>query len=334
MTELNSSSNKNKIVPEVMVSIVMVAYNQEKVIAEAIRGVIKQKVDFPIELIISDDCSTDSTYQIICDWANRYPDKIRPLRNNHNIGIQANYLKALAECKGKYLAMCDGDDYWISSKKLSRQVEFLENNPLYSISFHRMINYYADTHTMSLSNGRQKTDCSILDLARGNFITNASVMYRVGNTDLTNLPEFLKDNTLPDYGLHMLFASQGLIHYFSKPMAVYRKLSVAAWSSQDDCKALKMAYNVRKSLISYFKNDIEVTTLLVKAAKQILSKMYQISNIGSENQQFAINEWNTFPTDTTNNIAEFYHTAKRKRLKQITLTIRNIITRIIPRPKP
>lgn len=319
---------------KVMVSIVMVTYNQEKEIGEAIRGVIKQKVDFPIELIISDDCSTDSTYKIICDWADKYPDIIKPFRNNQNIGIQANYLKAIAQCTGKYLAMCDGDDYWISSKKLSRQVKFLQQNPQYSITFHRMINYYADTHTMSLSNGGQKTDCDILDLARGNFITNASVMYRVGDIDLTNLPNFLKDNTLLDYGLHMIFASQGLIHYFPKPMAVYRKLSVAAWSTQDDCKALIMAYNVRKSLLSYFKNNIEVTTLLTHASKQILSKIYQNSTITPEIRQYTVNEWNALSMNAINNIATYYHSNPPKRIKQITQAVRNFITRFIPRPKP
>ncbi|MDE7411494.1 MAG: glycosyltransferase [Paramuribaculum sp.] len=331
---VSDNSQNNHAKSPVMVSVVMISYNQENEISEAIHGVIKQKTQFPIELIISDDASTDATYEIIMNWAKRYPTIIKPYRNDCNVGIQANYLKALSQCRGKYVAMCDGDDYWISPKKLARQVAYMEHNPKCSITFHRMINYYADTHVMSLSNGNQKSDCDINDLACGNFITNASVMYRVGNTDLSNLPGFLKDNTLLDYGLHMFFASQGNIHYFKQPMAVYRKLSVAAWSTQADCSALKMAYNVRKSLIGYFQNNQSVTQKLVAASKLILSKTYLISDENSDTSQWAVREWERVNDNPSDNIETYYKPVSTKFAKKLTSKLRNIITHCLPRPKP
>ena len=84
-----------------MVSVVMIAYNQERYIAEAIKGVVRQRVDFPVELIIMDDASTDSTPQIIAEWQARYPNIVKSFRNERNLGIQGNYLAAFARCTGK-----------------------------------------------------------------------------------------------------------------------------------------------------------------------------------------------------------------------------------------
>ncbi|MCX7858348.1 MAG: glycosyltransferase [Deltaproteobacteria bacterium] len=115
-----------------LVSVHMITYNHEKYIAEAIEGVLKQKTTFPFELVIGEDFSTDSTRKICLEYQKRYPNIIKLLQREKNIGMVPNFVDTLKNCKGKYVAFCEGDDYWIDEYKLQKQVEFLENNAKYS----------------------------------------------------------------------------------------------------------------------------------------------------------------------------------------------------------
>lgn len=235
-----------------MVSVVMVAYNAERVLDEAIRGVVRQRARFGFELIVADDASTDDTYSIAMRWAKEFPDIVRVVRHPENIGMQRNYVEALKLCRGKYIAMCDGDDYWICRSKLRRQVEYMESHPECSVCFHRVLNFYEADGSMSLSNGGQVRDCTIIELSRSNFITNLSVMYRGEAVDLHNLPLWILDNRLVDYPLHLLFAEHGSIHYFRRPMGVYRISASSAWSNAERCRQLEMALRVRQNLADWF----------------------------------------------------------------------------------
>ena len=112
-----------------MVSVAMIAYNKERLIARAIEGVVRQRAPFAIELIIVDDASTDATLGVARMWQERYPDIIKVFANKTNLGLQANYIEAFSHCTGKYLAICDADDCWCSPSKLRRQVRYMEKNP-------------------------------------------------------------------------------------------------------------------------------------------------------------------------------------------------------------
>lgn len=95
-----------------IVSVAIVTYNHEPFIAQAIEGVLMQNVTFPIELIIGEDCSTDNTYEIVLDYQRKFPDVVRIITSEHNVGMSANGARILKACNGKYIALCDGDDYW------------------------------------------------------------------------------------------------------------------------------------------------------------------------------------------------------------------------------
>ena len=118
------------------VSVMMLTYNHEKYIDEAIRGVVLQKFSQPFELIIGDDCSTDNTLRICRDWQRRYPHVIKIIEREKNVGVHRNLMETLAACTGEYLAKCEGDDYWTDPLKLQKQVDFMEANPEYSVCFH------------------------------------------------------------------------------------------------------------------------------------------------------------------------------------------------------
>jgi len=114
---------------EPIISVNMITYNHEPYISQAIECVLKQKTDFPFELVIGEDCSTDGTRKIVMDYAKNYPDIIRVISSEKNVGAANNSKRTIQACRGKYIAWCEGDDYWHNPDKLQKQAEYLENNP-------------------------------------------------------------------------------------------------------------------------------------------------------------------------------------------------------------
>lgn len=112
-----------------LVSVKMITYNHALFIAQAIEGVLQQKTTFPFELVIGEDCSTDGTRETVFEYQKKYPDIIRVITSDKNVGMMRNSLRALKACRGKYLAVCEGDDYWQSPYKLQKQVDYLERHP-------------------------------------------------------------------------------------------------------------------------------------------------------------------------------------------------------------
>ena len=111
-----------------MVSVDMITYNHEPYIKQAIEGVVMQKTNFPFELVIGEDCSTDRTREICIEYQKKYPDIIKLLLPEKNLGMNENGLQTVQACTGKYIALCEGDDYWTDPYKLQKQVDFLEAN--------------------------------------------------------------------------------------------------------------------------------------------------------------------------------------------------------------
>lgn len=126
---------------EPLLSIVTITYNHEPYIRKCIEGVLMQQVNFPIEFIIAEDCSTDGTLAICKEYAEKYPDLIKLITSENNVGAIANERRAMKAAKGKYIAFCEGDDYWTDPLKLQKQVDFLEEHLDYSVTFHRCKHY-------------------------------------------------------------------------------------------------------------------------------------------------------------------------------------------------
>jgi glycosyltransferase involved in cell wall biosynthesis len=120
----------------------MITYQHERFITQAVESVMMQKTDFPYELIISDDCSPDNTRQLVLDLQRRYPDRIRLLLPATNLGMMSNFVQTLRACDGDYIALVEGDDYWLDPLKLQRQVALLEAHPEFSGCFVRARQFY------------------------------------------------------------------------------------------------------------------------------------------------------------------------------------------------
>lgn len=235
----------------VKVSVIMLAYNVEKYIEIAIEGVLKQKTSYPIQLVIGEDRSTDRTYEICKQYQDKYPQLITLIQHEKNLGYQRNYMETYKHCTGEYVAVCDSDDYWFNKHKLQRMTDFLDTHSQFSICFHRVINYYEEDGSKSLSNGHQATITNISHLAQSNYITNSSSVFR--RCHYPEMPEWFANFTSCDYALHLLNAQHGDIYYFRRPMAVYRKHTKGIWSEAGMDKKLDIALSTREFIMDYFK---------------------------------------------------------------------------------
>lgn len=122
-----------KQMPRPLVSVRTSTYNHGPYIRQCIEGVLMQKTNFPFEFIIGEDFSSDETREIVFEYVERYPDVIRVITADYNVGSKANGRRCIRACRGKYMAICEGDDYWTDPLKLQKQVDFLEANPDYGL---------------------------------------------------------------------------------------------------------------------------------------------------------------------------------------------------------
>jgi len=220
----------------VMVSICCITYNQVEYIRDALEGFVNQKTDFGYEVLIHDDASTDGTADVIREYANRYPDMIKPILQKEN-----QYSKGLTNvsgtynfprAKGRYIAMCEGDDYWIDETKLQKQVDFLEAHPDCSMVLHSAkvdVQGRAVTeHSMRpYDKDRRITPEEIIDKTSG--YPTASLMFR---TDMVkNLPDFYNNAPIADIPLQLLAAASGWAYYMDREMCVYRLGGAASWTT-------------------------------------------------------------------------------------------------------
>lgn len=161
------------------VSIVSISYNQEEYIREALDGFAAQRTEFPVEVIIADDASTDATPRIIGEYAARYPQLFRPILRQTNIGVHANFKDVLSAARGEYLALCEGDDYWTDPLKLSKQVKYLDRHPETTVCFHPVRVIYEDgAKDSEFPPLSWRRDLSVDALLARNFIQTNSVVYR------------------------------------------------------------------------------------------------------------------------------------------------------------
>lgn len=125
----------NSIVTNPTISICILCYNHQDYIEKCLDSALNQKTDFAYEIVLGDDCSTDRSVDICVEYQKRYPKKIRLFLNETNQGLIRNYVNLLSQCRGSFIAICAGDDYWCDENKLQKQVSFLSNHPDYSMCF-------------------------------------------------------------------------------------------------------------------------------------------------------------------------------------------------------
>jgi len=216
------------------VSVCMISYNHGKFIAQAIESILSQKVDFSIELIIGDDCSTDNTFDICEAYARKDP-RVKLLSREKNLGVMPNFSRTLQACTGKYVAVCEGDDYWSDPHKLDVQVTFLEAHPDYAGAAHQSDVITEERFVRKFKLGvseRIRTN----DLTAGRLFHTASVIFRREAVDLFfRAPLVLSCDRLLNFCITFI----GNIHYSDETMCAYR-LHGGGMSSNVTVEQLKL----------------------------------------------------------------------------------------------
>jgi glycosyltransferase involved in cell wall biosynthesis len=211
------------------VSVVCITYNHEKYIEETLQGFCRQNTDFEVEFIVADDCSTDRTADIVRRYAAK-DSRIVPILHKKNLGVAGNFESAAARARGDYVALCEGDDYWIDPTKLQRQADQLDQDRDLSIVFHPVEVFNDADGKFEYLYPATTPDLTIWELVFQNYIQTNSVMYRWRFRG--GLPDWFDSSILPlDWYLHLCHAEVGKIGYLARVMAKYRKHEGGIWSS-------------------------------------------------------------------------------------------------------
>ena len=228
-TSLDPSSSEVPPVPKV--SVAMITYNHEKYLAQAIESVLMQQTSFPIELVIGEDCSTDNTRQIVKRYAESHPDIVCPLLHENNLGVGQNLLDVFASCRGEYIAILEGDDFWTDPLKLQKQVDLMDSNPEYSlcgtIARDVIMSEDGEEHEAGVFPTRS-TDrlLNLEDVLAAYPFRTLTFLMRKG---LVEFPEWLSRVTSCDACIVILCGEKGPIAFLNEVTGAYRIHDGGIW---------------------------------------------------------------------------------------------------------
>ena len=222
---------------EILVSVVCNTYNHEPYIADAIESFLMQKTNFKYEILINDDASTDKTADIIRHYEKKHPHIIKSIyqiENQYSKGIKIGIVNA-DRAIGKYIALCEGDDYWTDSYKLQKQIDFLENNSDYSLCVHgaSMINASTNEKIYDVRPSKASKDFNTEEIIIGGgglFATNSMVYRRI---ESENKPDFYNNSPIGDYPLTIFLSLIGKVYYIDQNMSIYRYLVPGSWTERE-----------------------------------------------------------------------------------------------------
>lgn len=245
-----------------MVSIACFTYNHEDYIRDAIEGFLMQKTNFKFEILIHDDASTDKTAEIIKEYEQKYPELFKPIYQTENQFSQGSefVILNLNRAKGKYIAFCEGDDYWTDPYKLQNQVDFMEANEGYSLCGHKtkiidtrnyfVLGYYGESG--------ESREIDFSELMYGHPFHLSSMMYRANLMDAHN-QSFVNSAFIGDYAYCLWLGTLGKIYCINEEMSVYRKYVNNSWTSKNTT-TLQNQIKIYLKLIKMFQ-DFDVFTV-------------------------------------------------------------------------
>ena len=245
---------------KIMVSVMCTAFNHEEYIRQALEGMVNQKTDFEYEILINDDVSSDDTADIIREFEARYPEKVRaffPEKNLYSQGIDVYYHTFFPNARGKYVAFCEGDDYWCDETKLQRQVDFLDAHPDYSACVHNSLGEYIGSGEepkplFPRTGDRDVPFETVIWGMSHSFHTSSIVARREWIVQSPDFRYVAWDHDFTDYAVAVWLSMNGKIRFLDRCMSLYRIGSnPGAWSSGLDrhyAKRLRFVTGEREML--------------------------------------------------------------------------------------
>jgi glycosyltransferase involved in cell wall biosynthesis len=272
--------------PNNLVTVFMISYNQEEFIIEALQNVLNQKTDFDFQVILSDDCSTDHTQNKVDNFLENHPRKnlVTFIKQKENLGWMPNFIFTLQKCQesgAKYIAMCEGDDFWTNDYKLQKQIDILENNPDVVLACHQYKELYNDASTKDFPyfredffQGKESFKFSQKDFEKFMRIQTMTIVFRNSALDLSLRKKY--DYYCDTHIKHHLF-DHGLGLYTKDFDAVYRIHGRNVFMSLDVRKKTKFSYDVYKDLIIN-NNSIGYKNLLNSAMRDRMNNELENQN--------------------------------------------------------
>lgn len=268
---------------KVMLTIWCTTYNHEPYIRQCLEGFVMQKTTFRFEAIVHDDASTDETATIIREYAEKYPNIIKPIFETENQYSKKNGTipKIMNEnTHGKYVAFCEGDDYWIDPLKLQKQVDFLEYHPEYVLCFHNAVKYYENFNKIELFNSfSNNIDLSVHDAVFNWFVPTASIVFK--SELMKNRPQWVSDIYSGDYTLILLAVRAGKVRYIHGMMSVYRinylGTSASAMMKGKNVFILEQKILLLNSFIGHVEGRFmsEITSMIACLEKELKFQKYK-----------------------------------------------------------
>lgn len=246
----------NKVSQLPSVAIRCLVYNHEKYLRDCLDGIVMQKTNFPYFAVVHDDCSNDSSADIIREYQEKYPDKIHPIYEKENC-YSVDWRLAdtkIHEAYGdaKYIAVCEGDDYWTDPNKLQMQVDFLESHPDYAVCAHETIIKDENNRQNDILFSREacknriipspRTDYSFKDTLKGNIFHLSSILFR--HNDLIVFPSWRYRISAGDMVFFRYLGSCGKTHWMPNAMSVYRSHPDSLTSQGVEYQSLLLFYNI------------------------------------------------------------------------------------------
>lgn len=250
----------------VAVSVSCTTFNQDIYIEDAIKGFLNQETSFPFEILIHDDASTDKTAEIIRKYEKKYPRIIKAIfqtENQYSKKVCINSKFNFSRAKGKYIAICEGDDYWTSHDKLQKQFEFMEENKNFSFTFHNAYVHYQGTNTINLFNSNLKKGCyTTKDLfIRDWFIPTASLFMRKKSLDI--LPDWIGTVRSIDLVFEIIASTKGDFWYDDEAQSVYRKNAIGSISSLKERPWLFLNYRIKMMKLLFLELPLKYKVFII-----------------------------------------------------------------------
>ena len=231
---------------EIIVSISCITYNQAQYIRQCLDGFVMQRTNYKYEVLIHDDASTDGTAEIIKEYTQKYPNIFNPLyevENQWSKGRRGSAVFNLPRARGKYIAFCEGDDYWTDPNKLQKQVSFLENHPEYGLVYTRVKYYSEKNKKFTCVFGKEVN--SFIDLTKGNTIPTLSIVVR--HNLLKNYYETIKPKEkswkMGDYPISLYCSYYSKLKFLPDITGVYRVLENSASHFKSEVQQLEFGIN-------------------------------------------------------------------------------------------
>lgn len=250
-----------------LLSVACITYNHAPFIRECFEGFLMQKTDFEFEILVHDDASNDGTAEIIKEYEQKYPHLFKVVyqtENQYSKGVKPIIKYLFPRARGKYIALCEGDDYWTDPYKLQKQVDFLEANEEYAICFHE-VKILKNNQLIDDYITREVNEISTIDeLAQGNFMHTNTVVFRKLEQ---NYPEWFFKLNAGDYALHLYNSQFGKIKKIKETMSVYRIHETNIWVHQN---AIDMNAKILHDLNIIIENlNSDIIPILLKRFEKV-----------------------------------------------------------------